>query len=133
MSPNFKSITPLLLRRRNSLSTDQLKIIGCGTDIQIASHLLCCAHAVCTQPVELLALVFFFVQTLNRWHNHGEDAMDYLNMRSMASEMKETDNFSMTSELCGGIRIGFPLESSPVATDARWREIWNSSADDPTS
>ena len=59
--------------------------------------------------------------------------MDYLNRRSTASEMKGTDNFSVTSELCGGIRIGFPLESSPVAMDARWREIWNSSADDPTS
>ena len=109
--PNFKSITPLLLRRRNSLSTDQLKIIGSGTDIQIVPHLLCCAHAVCTQPAELLAPVIFFVQTLNRWHNHGEDAMDYLNRTSTASEMKETDNFLVTSEFCGGIRIGFPLES----------------------
>ena len=53
----------------------------------------------------------FFVQTLNWWHNHGEDAMDYLNRRSTVSEMKETDNFSVTSELRGGIRIGLPLES----------------------
>ena len=53
----------------------------------------------------------FFVQTLNQWHNHGENAMDYLNWRSTASEMKETDNFLVTSEICGGIRIGFPLES----------------------
>ena len=37
--------------------------------------------------------------------------MDYLNRRSTASEMKETDNFSVTSELRGGIRIGLPLES----------------------
>ena len=111
MSPNFKSVTPLLLRQHNSLSTDQLKIIGCGTDIQIAPHLLCRAHAVCTQPAELLAPVNFFVQTLNRWHNHGEDAMDYLNRRSTMSEMKETNNFSVTSELCGGIRFGFHLES----------------------
>ena len=73
--------------------------------------MLCCADAVCTQPAELLAPVIFFVQTLNRWHNHGEDAMDYLNRRSTASEMKETDNFSVTSELRGGIRIGLPLES----------------------
>ena len=56
----------------------------------------------------------FFVQTLNRWHNHGEDAMDYLNRRSTVSEMKETDNFSVTSKLCGGIRIGFPLESQDM-------------------
>ena len=53
----------------------------------------------------------FFVQTLNQWHNHRDNAMDYLNRRSTTSEMKETDNFSVTSELCGGIRIGFPLES----------------------
>ena len=53
----------------------------------------------------------FFVQMLNRWPNHGEDAMDYLNKRSTASEMKETDNFSVTSELYGGIGIGFPFES----------------------
>ena len=95
--------------------------------------MLCCADAVYTQPTELLVLVIFFVQMLNRWHNHGDNAMDYLNRRSTASEMKETDNFALTIELCGGIMIGFPLESSPVATDARWREIWNSSADDPTS
>ena len=53
----------------------------------------------------------FFVQTLNRWHNHGDDAMDYLNRRSTTSEMKETDKFSVTSELYGGIGIGFPFES----------------------
>ena len=54
----------MLLRRRTSLSTDQLKIIGSGTDIQIAPHLLCCAHAVCTQPAELLAPVIFLFK---RW------------------------------------------------------------------
>ena len=80
-----------------------------------------------------------FFQTLNQWHNHGEEAMDYLNSRSTASEVKETDNFSMTSERYGGIgrdcRFSFgELEyASPVASDARWREIWNSSAEDPTS
>ena len=90
---------------------DQLKIIGSGTDIQIAPHMLCCADAVYTQPAELLVLVIFFVQTLNRWNNHGDNAMDYLNRRSTASEMKETDNFSVTSVLYRGIRIGFPLQS----------------------